>query len=469
MLIVLACVAAPGLARAQGDEDNDEGFGQASAPAPVVKPKTHAYGLDECLALADRNNPNLWAARARLAQTHAQLDEVRALPFWQFGAQATGGVIPSVTGTSVFTHSSLSALNPNLGQGVLPFFRADFWGGLPLYTFGKIDASTKAAEAGVRVSEWDLEKVRQLARMDVRRAFFGAMLARDMRYLAKEILENIDKALDGITKKLAKGDTSVDEIDRLRMQIYRDEVVARAQEADKGEAYTMAALRFLTGVQTAFDIPDEPLKRPEGALAPVVTYLAAARLHRPEVNQARAGVVARRELVNLARAKMLPDIGVALGASYATAPSVVIQNNAWIPDNLNHFFFGFAFGARWNLDLVPAHARVAQAEAQLEETRALERYALGGVAVEVESAYANAVEAQRREASWAHAEKKAREWISTVQGRIDLGTMDEKALTEPLRVYVNARIQHNQALMDVNVTLSDLARATGWDAVAPHG
>lgn len=99
----------------------------------------------------------------------------------------------------------------------------------------------------------------------------------------------------------------------------------------------------------------------------------------------------------------------------------------------------------------------------------MERYALGGIAVEVEAAYASAVEAQRREEAWGRAEKRARQWISTVQDRIDLGTLDERALTEPLRAYVNAHINHNQALMDVNVTLSDLARVTGWDAVAPKG
>lgn len=461
-----------GGAHAQGPQDEEqnreEGFGEAAQDAPKITVKGHAYTLGECLALADRNNPNLWAARARLAFVHAQLEEAKTFPFWQFGAQMTGGILPGIQGTNLFTHSTTSAQNPNLVQGVEPFMRVDFWGAIPLYTFGKIDAARQAAEAGVRVSEWDLEKVRQLARMDVRRAFYGAMLARDMRYLAKEIDGYLKKAIDGISKKLDKGDTSVEEMDRLRLQVYRDELVARAQEADKSEAYAMAGLRFLTGVQTNFDIPDEPLKKPETPLGPIVQYLTAARLYRPEVNQARAGVVARKALVDLARARLFPDIGVGVTASYASSPSAVIQQNAWVFDPFNHFWWGAALGVRWNLDILPAQARVAQAEAQLEETRAMERLALGGIAVEVESAYASAVEAQKREEAWERAERRSRQWISTVQDRIDLGTLDEKALTEPLRAYVNARINHNYALMDVNITRSDLARVTGWDAIAPQ-
>ena len=43
-------------------------------------------------------------------------------------------------------------------------------------------------------------------------------------------------------------------------------------------AFATAALRVFTGVQTAFDIPDEPLKRPYMPLGPAVRYLTAARL-----------------------------------------------------------------------------------------------------------------------------------------------------------------------------------------------
>jgi hypothetical protein len=55
-----------------------------------------------------------------------------------------------------------------------------------------------------------------------------------------------------------------------------------------------------------------------------------------------------------------------------------------------------------------------------------------------------------------------------VQDKSDLGTAEEPALTEPLRYYINARVQHIVALMDCNVTQSQLALASGWDAAAPR-
>jgi len=435
--------------------------------APIATIKPHAYTLGECLALAERNHPQLWAARARLAGVHAQLDEARWTPYSYWSASATTGVLPPVGGTPFYNAVPRSVLNQGIGSDYQPFLQFGVRGSIPIYTFGKIDSIKRAAEGQVRVSEWDLERNRQQVRMDVRRAFFGLMLARDALYIADDVLDKLNKGISSVVKKLEAGDTSVEDADRLRLEIYRDELLSRVAEAKKGAAFANAALRFLTGVQTAFDIPDEPLKRPETQLGPVVRYLTAARLFRADVNMARAGVAARRAFVDFARAQLFPNVGLGVGFSYAIAPSATPQNTAWIGDPYNGFGAAFAFGIEWGLDLLPKAARLSFAESQLEETRALERFALGGAAVEVENAYATAVEAKTREENWDRAEHRAKRWISSVQDAIDLGTKDERYMIEPLRAYVFARANHVQALMDFNVALSELARVTGWDGAAP--
>ena len=462
-LLVVGLVGLPSAASAR--PMGADGDGAGSAIGSIAAP--HRYTLAECLALTEHNHPSLWAARARLAFVHAQLDEAKWVPFWQWTANAGASVLPPITGTSVYTTSSASSRNVSLTDGLEPIVHFDISGVIPLYTFGKITAAKGAATAGVRVSEWDLEKSRQQARLDVRKAYFGLLAARDAKYLADEITSELDKATSGVKEKLRRDDKGVTEVDVLRLEVLKEEVLSRAGDAVRGETIALGALRFLTGVETGFDVPDEPLKPPEAPLAPVVRYLAAARIMRPEVNMARAGIVARRAQVDLARAKLLPDIGVLLGADYTRAPSATTQSNAWAFDPFNHFYYTVGIGARWSLDLMPAYARLNQADSQLEETRSLERLALGGLAVEVEGAYAAAVEAKGREEAWSRAEHKAKRWIATVNGQLDLGTADEKALVEPLRAYINARAQHLVAIMDCNVTMSQLAQASGWDSAAP--
>ncbi len=455
----------PHAARADADPPGHDADVAASSPATSAPARV--YTLSECLELTERNHPNLWAARARLAYVHAQLDEAKWTPFWQWTVNVGASVLPPITGTGVYTTSAPSARNVSLTDGLEPVFHFDLNGIVPVYTFGKITAAKEAATAGVRVSEWDLEKSRQQTRMDVRRAYYGVMLSRDAKYLAAEIEGELDKAIKRIKEKIASDDKTVSEVDTLRLEVLKDEVIARAGEATRGEAVAISSLRFLTGVESNFDVPDEPIKPPATPLAPVVRYLTAARIFRPEVNMARAGVAARKAQVDLARAKILPDLGVLLGTDYTRSPSATTQTTAWAFDPFNHFYYTAGVGARWSLDLMPAWARMAEAKAQLEETRSLERLALGGVAVEVETAYAAVVEAKGREESWSRAEHKAKQWIATVDAQVDLGTADEKALTEPLRAYINARTQHLVAIMDYDLTQSQLALASGWDSAAP--
>jgi multidrug efflux system outer membrane protein len=445
--------------------DEPDAFG--GPPPARATVRAHTYTLAECLVLADRNFPGLWAARARLAAAHAQLEEATWTPWFQWSAQSAFGVLPPIQGTVIYPQSTINSRTVTGLNNVQPSLQFGISGVLPLYTFGKIETSRAAADANVRVSEWDMEKARQAMRMDVRRAYYGLQLARDAKEVVGDALDRLHKAVQGLNDRMAKGDTSVSDVDRLRLEAYEQEVQAQSLQAPKGEAYGLAALRFLTGRQTDFDVPDEPLKRSDRPLAAIAQYLEAARLFRPDVNMARAGVVARQALVGYNRARLFPDIGLGLGSDFVSTPSAVQQQNAWASDPFNHFYYYFGLGVRWSLDLLPQAARSQQAEANLEETRAQERLALGNATYEVEKAYADALEANGREEAWAKAEHIAKQWISTVQDSIDVGSSDERALLEPLRVYGNARVQHLTALMDYNVTLSNLALASGWDAAAP--
>jgi outer membrane protein TolC len=463
-LTVLAVVA---VARA-ASAGNDDPLAPPMAPATI---RLHQYTLVECLGLADRNFPNLWAARARLAYVHAQLDEAKWTPWFQWSANSSFGLAPPLVGTVVFPQSTFNATNIGSLNGLQPFFHLDVNGVVPLYTFGKMESAVQAAEAGERVSEWDMERARQQMRMDVRRSWYGLQLARDAKYLVTDALQRIDKGIQGVRDKIAKGDQNVGDVDRLRLESFKQDITSQSLQAPKGEAYALAALRFMTGVETGFDVVDEPLKRPDRPLVGIAQYLEAARILRPDVNMARAGVVARRAMVDFNRGKFFPDFGLGLGASYYETPSAVLQNNAFANgDNyLNHFYWYAVLGFKWNLDILPQAARTKQAEAQLEETRALERLALGNAEFEVERAYADAVEAKAREETWDRAEHISKQWISITQDHIDLGTWDETKLLEPLRAYGNARVAHLQALMDLNVTLCNLAMVSGWDSAAPTG
>jgi len=300
---------------------------------------------------------------------------------------------------------------------------------------------------------------------DVRRAYFGVLLAHDAKYLLDFAKDKLDTAI-----KQAEADENTDEVDILRLKTYRAEALSRRGEVEKGERIAMASLRFLTGLEapSAFAVPDVPIAGPRKPLSDVLVYLKSAKLHRPELKQVEAGLLARKAQVDLAKARLLPDIGLGLSFGWANSPMIAMQTNPFVINPANYLSYGAGVIFRWNLDVLPGAARVRFAEAQLDEVRDLQKYAMGGVGVEVESAYATARDATVRADSYGEAEQFAKRWVATISSAIAVGTREERELVDPLRSYLNDRFAHLQALMDLDVAVSQLAIATGDESFAEY-
>jgi outer membrane protein TolC len=238
---------------------------------------------------------------------------------------------------------------------------------------------------------------------------------------------------------------------------------ARESEALKGEATALAGLAFLTGTQGNVAISADPLTRAKHELGPLPRYLTAARLYRPEVNMVRAGVLAQEAQVRLERARYFPDFGIGIAARYARAPEVTNQRNPWANDGSNQLGYGAGLVMNYKLDFLPQTARVAHAQAELEAIRASERFALGGVGVEVEEAFREAEDAKRRLEAWTRSAEYAERWLDQVERRIAAGTFDESELFDPIRELALKRFGKLSAIFDYNIALARLALATGWE------
>ncbi len=435
--------------------------GTEEKPPKPEPAKKHVYTLKDCLQLAELRAPQIKMSADRLAQAHAQLDEIKWIPWSQWSASGGVAMVPEIRGTSVYSPNGDISISSKLGTA----WRVGVEGAIPLYTFGKIEHSQAAAKAFVEVALADVQKTKNLIHHDVRRAYFGLQLAHDGRYL----LEYARGRLDDAVKK-AEADEDIDEPDLLRIKTYQMEVKARLGEIEKAEIMATAGLRFLTGIErpAPFDIPEEPISPAKKPLVDVLVYLNSARLHRPEIQQVKAGLIGRKEQMEFAKSRMYPDIALGVFAGYANSPVITDQTNAFVIDQANYLRYGFGIVFRWNLDLLPAAARVRYAEAQLMEMRDTEKYALGGVGVEVESAYGTAKDATTREKFYGEAEALAKRWVASVTASIAVGTKEDRDLIEPLRSYLTNRYNHLQAIMDLNVAVSSLSLATGDESLAEY-
>ncbi|HEX3775540.1 MAG TPA: TolC family protein [Polyangiaceae bacterium] len=453
-LVGIASVAS--IARA----DATEVLNAAAASLPPSAP-THSriLSLKRCLELAALNYPKVQEARAKLDEKRAQLDQAYTSPYSDFTLTGGLGPAPSVHGTAVYTPDTDRALSDHMGLA----WQLGVTGAIPLWTFGKITNLWDAADAQVKVGEHEIRKEQNEVKLNVRRAYYGVQLARDALALLRDAASRIDKYVGPLQKKVDDGDG--DDIQLLRLKMYRAELDARESEAVRQEAIALSGLRYLAGDGPDVDVADEPLQQNSHRLGPLAHYLAAAQLYRPEVNMARAGVRAREAQMRLERAKFFPDLALGLSFAYSAAPLVEDQRNPFVRDGANYLSYGAALVFKYKLDFLPQSARLAQANAQLEEQRATERYALGGVGTEVEQAFREAEDAERRLDAYTRATSYAKQWLVQVQEGIDVGTFEDQDIVDPAKEYATKRFLQMNATFDYNIALAKLALATGWDVV----
>lgn len=424
------------------------------------RPTVGGYTLQQCLSLSEQNFPKVLEARAKIAKSSAQLSEARAAPLSEMTTTAGLGIVPSLRGSSVYSPDSDVALSTSMNLA----WQVGFEGVIPLWTFGKISNLIDAAQAQVKVGQHELQKARNEVKLSVRQAYYGLQLATDALYLVRSATQRIDKYLKRME---AQKEADLDDVELLKLKMHRAELAARESEVVKQAEIARAGLAFLIGAPGRVEIVDEPLAKVGHALAPLARYLVAARLYRPEINMARAGIVAREAQLRLQQARYLPDLGLGLTASWAQAPGIDDQQNPFVRDSANYLRYAAGLVLRWKMDFLSQSAREAQAQADLEALRASEQFALGGVGVEVQTAFHEARDAAQRLDAYTEATGYARRWLVIVQQGIDIGTFDDEDIIDPAREYALKRFARMQATFDYNMALSKLALATGWDAVAP--
>ncbi|RYE84828.1 MAG: TolC family protein, partial [Myxococcales bacterium] len=348
----LAAPAAVAAAAAPSPADPTPADGGVAPAGPQVR-----LTLRQCIALAEQNHPNILAARARVAMMRGQESEAHTAPYSAFTLTSGVGPAPTFRGGQIYTQdTSVVGLGSSFGLA----WQAGITGTVPLWTFGKITGLWRAAEAQVKVGEGEADKARNQVRLDVRKAYYGLLLAREALKLLDEANGQLDKAVAPLKKKIDEGEG--DEADLIQLQLAQVDLEARRAEAQRGEQVARAALRFYTGVDR-LDVQATSLQAPRHQLTQLGDYLDAARGNRPEMRMARAGLEARTAQVDIARAKLMPDVGLTLFANYSRAPEITQQLNPFASENANYLRYGFALGVRWSLDFLPAAARVRQAEA----------------------------------------------------------------------------------------------------------
>ena len=434
------------------------------------------YTLAELIDRVSASYSGVQAAQANVDSARAQLAQANGL-MWPQGTLNFG-----ITGTpDVQCADATGAMNANQQlrerncvQTNVVDFRSNFEQILPvhgvglnfnitfvqpLYTFGKLAAARHAAQAGIEVATAQVDKDRADAIMNVTRAYWGLKWSRaafatldDGRHRLREWVDKIDAALDQPKSPYTPADLS-------RMKLALDTAEYSILDIEKAREIALSGVRLLTGDREA-DVDGDELDVIELDEHPLDYYEEAAIVSRPESRMLSAGLRAARAGRQLGLANLLPDIGILTSLNLGYASSVDDPNNAFM-NHPNTVGFSLALVLRYNLDVASRVGAWKKAKADERMLEARRRQALGGIAVEIETAWIDTSTARKKYQLLAHSEKVARGWYNAIDEAMNVGTGNARDLVEAARNYFELRLRHLQAIMDVNLAVAQLKLATG--------
>ena len=234
-------------------------------------------------------------------------------------------------------------------------------------------------------------------------------------------------------------------------------------QAEGVEAVALAGLRLLTGIKK-----DEPIEVAERRLEPLPVpdqsledLQALALKLRPEMQQLKAGLKARRSLVAAKQAEKMPNVYAGIAGMAAYSPGRERLDNPYISDPFNDYGATPLVGIKWQWDSGAQQARVVQAKAELDALVEKSSFARNGIPFEVAEqyhqvmAYAEAVDKLK------DASRSARRWMVSSYADFEAGIEDAENALTAFQGYVYTYSEYLKTVNDYNMHVVRLHYVTG--------
>jgi outer membrane protein len=427
----------------------------AAAGSDILRARqsSAALTLDDAIAQGLANS-------LRLAELEARQDSAEALE--QRRAADRRPSVAAQAGYSRTNHvDEFAIVQPGqLRQVVYPDIPDNFRTRLDLqwlfYTGGRVDALERAAHAERQASGEDLVAARADLRLEITRAFWALVTAREAEQVLGRSLESIGAYVRDLRVRLDQGLIPPNELLSAEAQQSRERVVSI--EAANARGIADADLRRLLGTQGS--APIEPAARLDaagGAGGNVDQLIADAIARRPERRALAERAEAARARMLASKAGLRPHVGLSGGYDYASPnPRFFPRSDRWqdswdVSVNASWTLWD---GGRTRAEVADTAAQVRVAEARLADFDRQVTFEVRQRQLEMDSSRA-AISAT------ADGVRAAAEARRVVAERFAAGVVTNTEVLDAQTALLQAELDRTRALASARLAEARLARAVG--------
>lgn len=415
--------------------------------------------LDDALGQAKEKNESYLIAQQEIKKARAQIREARS------------GALPTLTLSSTYTRNwqlpaavfDIKGERQRIRLGADNSYLANLTLQQPLYVGGKVGAALKIARYYEAVVKARAREVEAALELEVKRAFYDAVLAQDLVTVAQEALRQAESNRDVVAKLFKEG--MVAEFELLRAEVQVANLKPQLLKARNGADLALHNLKTVIGAPLAQEIA-LVFQFPQARVARVYDYdslLAQALALRPEVKQLEDQVKIQSQLIGIAQGGYRPSLFA------STSYQFQAQSNRFVPDGRDWIH-------SWNSALLiqipifdgfKTPAEVQQAKIDYRESQFRKKQLEDQVALEVRQALGNLNEGRERILAQEKAVDLGRTGLSIAEVRYQNGVGTQLELIDSQVALTTAQTNQVQAFHDFLVAEAQLARAAGTELV--HG
>jgi outer membrane protein len=408
--------------------------------AAAVKGEIPAYSIDQGVALAEAQNPEIIVARKKLEAARGGLIEARA------------GFLPSILSTGYAdkrqTQNQTSLRNEDYNASVRALEN--------VYTGGAVSGQLAIAKLNIEKQNYELEEIKNRVAMDVRIAFYDLLLNRSKVHVHEDSVGVLEEELKTQQQRLRAGTVGT-------LNVQRAEVALANEKPELVNAQTQLKNSYLRlGELFGFDFRSQP-DQPRFEVAGQLQYqgehpdlnecLARADTERPEIKARETEIKIEDQQYTVDRSELRPHVQLFSGYEIYSErdPAVGPEFNHGYLVGVNatwHLFDGFATKGR----MQATRARREAAVQMLKATRL-------AVASEVRSAFLDLQQAERVLESETKNVQTADESLEVAKANLAAGLGTQLDVLQAATDVTRTRTTRLSAIYLNNVALARLAHA----------
>jgi len=407
-----------------------------------VRAETPSYEIEQGVALADAQNPEIIIARKKVEAARGGLVEARS------------GYLPSVI-SSGFADKRQTQTNTRLRE---EDYNASVRALENVYTGGAVSNQVGIAELIVEKQRCELEEVRNKVAMDVRVGFNDVLLNRAKVRVRENSVRVLDEELKTQEERLRAG--IVGTLNVRRAQVALDNEQPELANAKTQLTNSYLRLGELFGIDFRSN-PDQPRFEVAGQLQYAALHpdlnecLGRADVNRAEIKARQIDVAIEDRQYRVDRSELLPHVQLFSGYEVYNERDPVVGpefNHGYIA-GVNatwHLFDGFATKGR----MQATHARRDAAVAALEAARR-------AVASEVRSAFLDLQQGENVLETETKSVQTADESLEIAKTNLAAGLGTQLDILQAAADVTRTRTTRLSAIYLHNVALARLSRACG--------